>query len=310
MSLSNIERSISMVPRSRPKMVRRDIIALVEYVTHVQYEALGQDWPIIIVGYRGYYLDSMGKPGYNDRNIYDDAIFLLTPNVFLACNGNTDPSKFRRGEGTGNKKGMASLIGGWYPSYCLDLHSGKYLAVCQRRGPVSVMRDGKPSYKDTGMFGINIHRGGNSTTGSEGCQTIPPVQWDKFISLVECEAEAAWGAGNERKGTIAYLLVDDARPRKAPKKALSDIELDRQVLCPRYNQCLTIADAQRWKVWECTGCRLNQAYVQREHRMAELAEQSRAIPEKHWEYPAPYTPTSNELKPLPAKRTWDPVEGE
>ena len=36
---------------------------------------------------------------------------------------------------------------------------------------------------------INIHRGGNTTTSSEGCQTIPPRQWDTFIAQVDTLAK-------------------------------------------------------------------------------------------------------------------------
>ena len=47
----------------------------------------------------------------------------------------------------------------------MDLHRGKYLALCQRK-PVSVYRDNdkdkrydlKDKTIDTGLFGINIHK--------------------------------------------------------------------------------------------------------------------------------------------------------
>ena len=49
--------------------------------------------------------------------------------------------------------------------YSVDLHAGKYRALCQRNGPVSVYRDGTrdavlnydPSTIQEGMFGINLH---------------------------------------------------------------------------------------------------------------------------------------------------------
>jgi lysozyme len=55
---------------------------------------------VFLIGIRGYYQDSMGKPGINDRGIYDDAICLLAPNLFLTFNANTDPSVYRPGIAT------------------------------------------------------------------------------------------------------------------------------------------------------------------------------------------------------------------
>ena len=141
--------------------------------------------PVAVVGVRGYYRNTMGAPGVNDRGIYDDAIFLHSPSAFAAFNANTDPSAYRKGQGQGAGRGMASLESGMWLVYQFDKHKGKYLALCQRSGPVTVVRDGNPPYKDTGYFGINIHRGGFTSTSSEGCQTIHPAQWVSFIGLAQ-----------------------------------------------------------------------------------------------------------------------------
>ena len=66
-----------------------------------------------------------------------------------------------------NKKGAAILCPGQYRgAYKIDLHSGKYKALCQRGGPVWVWRDPDTdnvldmddSRKEEGFFGINIHK--------------------------------------------------------------------------------------------------------------------------------------------------------
>jgi lysozyme len=167
------------------------------------------DHPLVIAGVRGYYKDSMGAPGVNDRGIYDDAIFVYTPSVMASYNGNTDPSFYRKGFGSAEKtKGMASLNPGVWNVYQFDLHRGKYLALCQKFGPVTVTRDGVTDYIDVGYFGINIHKGGRNTTSSLGCQTIHPDQWESFISLVTDQAKRYFGL-KWKKTCIPYVLFAD-----------------------------------------------------------------------------------------------------
>jgi lysozyme len=139
--------------------------------------------------------------------MYDDALFVVTDDAFVAFNGNTDPSGYRKGAGTGAGKGMASLNPGVWPVYRLDLHQGKYLALCQRAGQVTVTRDGTPPYPDTGMFGINIHKGGINGTSSEGCQTVPAAQWPAFIALVTDQAKRLFGEAWKQQA-ITYVLLD------------------------------------------------------------------------------------------------------
>lgn len=193
---------MTLAPASRPRLTRAEL--------HAAIARFGIDrraHPLLVIGVRGYYADTMGAPGRNDRGLYDDAIFIDAPEATIAFNANTDPSRVRKGKGTGAGKGMASLKPGLWKVYRFDLHKGQYQALCQRAGPVTVMRDGDPPYADTGMFGINIHRGGNTTTSSEGCQTIPPGQWPSFIATMTDQAKRLFGA--DWKGeTIPYVLLE------------------------------------------------------------------------------------------------------
>lgn len=171
------------------------------------YKVDREKYPLIVVGIRGYYKDTMGKSGVNDRGIYDDAIFVHSPSVTAAFNANTDPSVYRPGHGTSEKtRGMACLQPAAYYVHSFDLHRGKYLALCQRLGPVTVMRDGNIQYRHLGNFGINIHRGGWNTTSSLGCQTIHPSQWDAFINLVTDQAKRYYGA-KWRSSCVPYILI-------------------------------------------------------------------------------------------------------
>lgn len=185
-----------MLPGSRPQMSLKDLKRKIERA--------GVDisrWPLLVVGIRGYYKNTMGAPGQNDRRIYDDAIFIVSGNTFTSFNANVDPN----GYGFHKGKYLANLTPGFWPVYKFDLHNGRYMALCQRAGSVTVLRDN--GILDTGMFGINIHEGGNNTTSSAGCQTIPKTQWRAFISLAESEARRIYGA-TWKSQVYPYLLLD------------------------------------------------------------------------------------------------------
>jgi hypothetical protein len=166
-----------IVPASHPQATLEQIKALMDL--HEIND------PCCVVGWRGYYKDSMGHAGVNDVGIYDDALFIVSGSTFAAFNANTDPSRHRAGKGKGAGKGMANLKPGIYRAHQLGLHRGKYMALIQTGGPVTVVRDGNPPYDDRGFFGINIHKGGYNTTSSLGCQTIYPDQWPAFIALAQ-----------------------------------------------------------------------------------------------------------------------------
>lgn len=179
-----------------PQLTRAELIALINK-KHPDFNAPD----FLIIGIRGYYKNSMGKPNVNDRAIYDDAIFLMTDNEFHAFNANCDPSKYH--------PGIANLKPGIWPCYKFDIHGGKsaqYPAICQRAGKVTVIRDGKG--EDTGMFGINIHKGGYKGTSSEGCQTIHPDQWQRFINTANRLCEGVYGK-NYKKEVLTYVLIEN-----------------------------------------------------------------------------------------------------
>ena len=180
-----------MIPKDRPRIERK--------TTEQLLASRKVSDLVCLVGIRGYYSHTMGADG-NDVGIYDDCIVLVSPNVHAAFNANVDPS--RLGWNASARKPMAQLKAGVY-RYKIGQHGisrgNPYKALVQA-GPVTVLRGDS---EETGRFAINIHRGGNTTTSSEGCQTIPPAQWPAFIALVETELKR-----NNAK-TLSYVLVSN-----------------------------------------------------------------------------------------------------
>lgn len=157
---------------------------------------------VALLGIRGYYLTTMGDASKNDRGIYDDAMVIAYRDEEAATfNANCDPSVHRAG--------LAVLQPGLW-RYRIGIHGlsrpkeKQYRALVQA-GPVTVLRDGGKT--ETGLFGINIHRGGFSTTSSLGCQTIYPPQWPEFFRLVEERMAAA------HQSVVQYLLLDETTRR-------------------------------------------------------------------------------------------------
>ena len=165
-----------MIPKGRPNLLLEEALAYIpDTIDRKKY-------PVVLLGIRGYYMNTMGVKGKNDRGIYDDAAFWITPSAYASFNFNTDPRAYRKGRGIKEgEKGMAVLNAGVW-MYKAGLHKG-YQAFRQA-DQVTVTRDGLDgNYEDTGWFGINIHKGGIVTTSSAGCQTLPVAQWHAFKDM-------------------------------------------------------------------------------------------------------------------------------
>lgn len=164
---------------NRPQWNRQKVTE----VCNQQFElAKRKQSKVIWVGVRGYFMDSMGVIDQNDRGIYDDAFFLISPSYFQSFNANTDPS--RKGTNPDTGKGYAVLQCGIW-DYKIGIHGLskprelQYEAFVQAK-MVEIMRDGS-NVIERGFFGINGHRGGEHGTSSLGCQTVIPSQYKEFF---------------------------------------------------------------------------------------------------------------------------------
>lgn len=168
---------------------------------------------------RGYYLDSKGVVGKNDRNEWDDAWCLYSPqHGVMTYRANTDPTGYRAGSGFGSNKGRASLAPGvWL--YGFGLH--KKRPAFRQCGQVLVKRDaiGGGTYDHWGVHAINIHDAKGASTSSEGCQTAKtsifgPAR-DLFLVWLD-EALNPWGKNDwgEKVRTFEYCLIEETERRK------------------------------------------------------------------------------------------------
>lgn len=183
---------MTIVPPSRPKIQLPDAMRLIDPFKLDQY-------PVKLLGIRGYYKQTMGNPLTNDRGIYDDAILVLAPDFIRTHNANTDPSVKR--------KGIAVMKAGTVTLYKIGLHGisgpNPYKALRQHSN-VTVIRDevGEVTDSPQNRFWINIHKGSRNNTSSLGCQTIFPDQWDLFLDNVEGQMK------KYKQEIIPYVLVE------------------------------------------------------------------------------------------------------
>lgn len=174
-----------MIPKSEPRAPR-----------HVVQSAALKEWrkdplrgpmpEFYVLFVRGYYATSMGKPGVgNERNIYDDAAFVVGPDTFVSFRANADPSIYR--------DGISSVMDGWDEykpgNHGITRPGGGYPAFrpATPGEKVAVTRDGEKGRSKRDGVANNIHMGGYKSTQSEGCLTVYPAEWSAFQSLVMME---------------------------------------------------------------------------------------------------------------------------
>lgn len=171
-----------------------------------------KDYDVNIVGVRNL------KSGKKVTNEFDDALTLS-----YKVNGiwqfhqwtiTTDPGK-KPTEILRSLRGVARLVPGQYRGvYAVSMHNGKYQALCQRLGNVSVYRDNNKDkiqdekVIDSGVFGINIHRSSIYKDPSyvdyfsEGCQVFRyNANFVEFMKIIN-KAKDAFG------NKFTYTLIE------------------------------------------------------------------------------------------------------
>lgn len=176
-------------------------------------DASNKTYDVNIVGVRNNHPSIAKKV----TNVFDDWLTISFKDEsgnwqFYCWNATTDPGKKGVME-FHNKKGVARLVPNQYRGvWKVDKHQGKYDALCQRLGNVTVWRDAnkdlifEEKVTDTGIFGINIHKAGQDSqwveNWSEGCQVFKRVKdFDVFMSICK---KATKIHGNK----FSYTLIE------------------------------------------------------------------------------------------------------
>jgi hypothetical protein len=193
---------------------REQIEKAVKSKGYVWFEdASNKTYDVNIVGVR-YNHPSVAK---KVTNVFDDWLTISFKDEsgnwqFYCWNATTDPGK-KGVQQFHNKKGVARLVPGQYRGvWKIDKHQGKYDALCQRLGNVTVWRDAnkdlifEEKVTDTGIFGINIHKAGQDSqwveNWSEGCQVFKRVKdFDAFLLMCK---KASKIHGNK----FSYTLIE------------------------------------------------------------------------------------------------------
>lgn len=187
------------------------LVAIINTLQFNTYETYSRPYELNIVGIRA---DSTVP------NQFDDEIHVFFKNstnqwIHYIFPATTDPGTYWL-KNPISPLGTAILMQGQYKdAYQVGLHRGKYYALVQKK-PVTVLRDydrnsmldfwnGK---KDTGLFGINIHRASISGTTktvdsySAGCQVFANANdFSLFMQLCEKHQQLY---GN----SFSYTLID------------------------------------------------------------------------------------------------------
>jgi len=199
-----------------------EINTLVKYMKSKNYIVYEDPYKLNIVGLRS----NITKP-----NSFDDFIFAFYKNKDNKWEGYESPATTDTGtywlQNPMASKGSALLKEGQYKdTYAIDLHRGKYKAVTQRLGNVTVYRDYnrdavldfKNGKEETGMFGINIHRANSTGTtkfvdkNSAGCQVFANA--DDFAKFMQMAEESKNRYGNK----FTYTLIDERAYQRKVKR--------------------------------------------------------------------------------------------
>jgi hypothetical protein len=207
---------MSIIPAHRPVLAAMPALATVDRVILADKNADGAR----IIGDCSVYVLAIRDPKQGTYNDIIAAVF-RSGREPVVCNGNTDPSRFGASS-TAPGKDMARLVPGVIPMvrghhrdwpHCFRMVSEAHAAALgldlyfqdyRKTGAQKVerMHDAEHGKIDIGHFACNLHPGGDHSTTSAGCLTIPQPQYDELRDAVYAEMDM------QRQAWLPIVLVE------------------------------------------------------------------------------------------------------
>ena len=189
----------------------------VKELSMAQEIAAGRYSGWVLLKIRGYYLDSEGRRSHNDIGVFDDASVLaefVRGRVVRAVRvrSNADPNE----QGTyRDGRGVANVVAPQSYEVSEGRHSNR--RGLRQRSPVLIDRHGPDHLPGKGWeyrleaadwAWTNEHDDRGRGTGSAGCGTYPPGEWDALFSVAR------------DVGRITVVVVDETARRNWKRAGL------------------------------------------------------------------------------------------
>lgn len=206
---------MAKIPNSAPQMKRAELEAkLKPWLDQLPIDK----WPMVALVIRGYYLNTMGKPGVNDRGEWDDANGFLErkpDGIFAIFNANADPTAQYR-------KNLGSVHAPQIIYFKIGKHKGR--DAFRQASTFMVDRDGVGLVKAGTERAFNWHDDitASQSTSSEGCQTNPK----KIFPAVRELGYMLTRKYYPKTETFPCIIIDLGQERAlpAPGTKLSDLK--------------------------------------------------------------------------------------
>lgn len=192
-------------PRALPRLSRPALMqALSRNGVNAEQRERGG---VMLVGVRGFHAPMLRREGA-DRWLYEDALFVISPEAFMSWHANLDPAGWRRDMGLPTPENAPTLKAGLYAAHRYGKLGGRDPALIQTAGPVDVTWPDLPHGQPVERT-MPIRRGTVAAPAAAAGVPVAPRQWDSFIATVVDLLQRHHGR-DWRARAVPLLVLDTA----------------------------------------------------------------------------------------------------